>query len=81
MHQLEIFFDDVQAETDAIEVSSVGFLDLLKGAEDSRHVARLDPDPGVGNREFDTLQVADIPDSQMNPAAGSEFKRVAYEVL
>jgi hypothetical protein len=81
MHQLKVFFYDIQTETDSIEIPGMRFSDLLEGAEDSSHIARLDANPRIRHAKFNMANLPDISDPQLNATSGSKFKRIADKIL
>ncbi len=54
---------------------------LLKCAEDSIHVVRFNPDPRIGDGKFNTVELPDIPDSQLDPAPWSKLEGIADKIL
>src|SRR6266478_3739504 len=61
VHQIKIFLHDIQAEADTIKISRVGFLYLLECLENSIHIMGFNPDSGISDAEFNTVELRDIP--------------------
>ena len=59
----------------------MSFLNLLKCAEDSIHIVRFNPDPRIGDGKFNTVELPDIPNSQLDPASRSKLKSIADKIL
>src|SRR6185295_18624849 len=57
LHDIDILLDDVEPETEAVEVAGMRLLELMKFLEDFVEVLLLNPATGIGHGKFKAFLV------------------------